>query len=212
MHGVSEASINQTDDSNEGAGRRRRSPVSSRVLIAVGAALVVFAGVAAFVWARDSGNSKSTTTTPTTAATVPGVKAQIVSVAKLQAIAATSGRSIYWAGPRTGTKLEYTQKTDGTTYVRYLTGSAKAGAPGANYVVVATYAQPNAYDAVKRSADQQHLFLAQLPGGAIAVTRPNRPQNIYVVYHSRPYQIEVYTPSPAQTRQLVFGGAIQPVR
>jgi hypothetical protein len=211
MHDVSEASVNRTDDPGEGAGRRRRSPVGSRVLIAAGAALVVFAGVAAFVWTRDSGNSNGSTTIPTTAATVPGVKAEIVSLAKLRAIAATSGRSIYWAGPRRGTKLEYTQKTDGTTYVRYLTGSAKAGAPGANYVVIATYAQPDAYDAVKRSAEQEHLFIAQLSGGALAVTRPNRPQNIYVVHRDRPYQVEVYTPKPRETRRLVFGGTIQPV-
>ena len=181
-----------------------------RALLAAGAALVAFAAVGAFVWARRSGNSNSSPA-QTTASTVPGVKAEIVSVRELRAIAAKSGRSIYWAGPRPGTKLEYTQKTDRTTYVRYLTGSARAGAPGADYVVIATYTQSDAYAQVKRFAEQQHLFTAQLPGGAIAVTRPNRPQNIYLVFRGRPYQVEVYAPKAAETRRLVFGGAIQAV-
>lgn len=186
--------------------------MSSRALVAAVVAVVVFAAVGAFIWSRNSDNSaKSNTAPPAKSVTVPGVKAEIVSAERLRAIAA-AGRSIYWAGPRPGTRLEYTQKTDGTTYVRYLTGSAKAGAPGANYVVIATYSQPDAVGRVKRTAEQQHLFLAELPGGAVAVTRPGRPQNIYVAYPRRPYQIEVYTPKPVETRGIVFGGQIQPVR
>jgi hypothetical protein len=185
-------------------------PSSARRLLVAGVlALVVFAAVGAYIWARHSGKSKNATVS--TRPLVPGVKAEIVSVARLRAIAAAGGRSIYWAGPRPGTRLEYTQKTDGTTYVRYLTGSAKAGSPGASYVVVATYSEPNAYTQVKRTAEQQHLFVAQLPHGVLAVTRPNRPQNIYVVYSGQPYQIEVYTPKTAETRGIVFAGQIQRV-
>jgi hypothetical protein len=188
-----------------------RSPFGSRALLAVGAAVVVLA-VAAFVWTRSSSGSKNTSAPPTTASTVRGTMAEIVSVAQLRALAAAAGSSIYWAGQRPGTRLEYTQRTDGTTYVRYLTGSAVAGAPGANYVVIATYTQPNALNRVKRTADQRHYSLANLPRGAIAVTKPGRPQNIYVVYPGRPYQIEVYSPRPAETRAIVFGGAVQQVR
>lgn len=190
--------------------RARRVQVNSGVLIAGIVAIVVFAAVGAFVWARDSSNS-TRSSTPTKGVTVPGVNAEIVSLARLRALALAGGRAIYWAGPQPGTKLEYTQKTNGITYVRYLTGSAKAGAPGANDIVIATYLQPNAYTRVKRTAERQHLFVAQLRNSAIAVTRPDRPQNINVVYPGRPYQVEVYTPKPAETRRLVFGDAIQAV-
>jgi hypothetical protein len=188
-----------------------RIPGGSRPLFGLGAAVVVFAAVAAFVWTRSSSDSNNTSAPPTTASTVRGTKAEIVSFARLRALAAAAGRSIYWAGQRPGTRLEYTQRTDGTTYVRYLTGSAAAGAPGARYVVIATYTQPNALSRVKRTADQRHYSIANLPGGAIAVTKPARPENIYVVYPGRPYQIEVYSPRPAETRAIVFSGAIQPV-
>jgi hypothetical protein len=186
----------------------------------VAAAVVVSCAVGAFIWITQSSDkpdslgtvSSSNALGQTGAATVPGVTAEIVSASELHAIAAAAGRPVYWAGPRRRTKLEYTEKTDGTIYVRYLTGSAKAGAAGAGYVVVATYPQPRAYQRVKRIAKEKHMFVATLPSGAIAVTRPNRPQNIYVLFPNRAYQIEVYAPNAAETRRLVFGGAIQPIR
>jgi hypothetical protein len=191
--------------------RTQRIPGGSRTLLAVGAGVVVFAAVGAFVWTRSSTGSNNSSAPPTTASTVSGTKAEIVSIARLGALAGAARRSIYWAGPRPRTRLEYTQKSDGTTYVRYLTGSAAAGAPGATYVVIATYAQPNALSRVKQTARQQHYSIVKLPGGAIAVTKPGRPQNMYVVYPGVPYQIEVYSPSPAQTRAIVLGGSVQRV-
>jgi len=56
------------------------------------------------------------------------------------------------------------------------------------------------------------MFVADLAGGGIAVTKPGRPQNIYVLYPGRPYRIEVYAPDAATARRLVFGGGIQPVQ
>lgn len=188
----------------------RKSRFNRRRLIFVTVAAVVCAAVAAFVWVRHTNDSSTPPTAKTT--TVAGVNAEVVSPSQLHSIAARAGGSVYWLGPRPGTKLEYTQKRDGTTYVRYLTGTAKAGAPGAKYVVVATYREPDAYARIKQSAARQHLFVAQLPNGAIAVSRPDRPQNLYVVYRDAPYQIEVYTPTQAETRRIVFGGAVQPVR
>jgi hypothetical protein len=189
------------------------------------AGLIVFAGVAAAVWTLNSTGSHSTTssTASSTAAaggalarsggvaTVAAVRAEIVSPAQLREIAAANARPLYWAGPRKGTRLEYTRTSDGTTYVRYLTGSAKAGDAGAGYVVVATYSQPNAYNRVSAIARRKHFFIATVANGGIAVTKPERPQNVYLVYPNHPYQIEVYAPTAARTRRLVFGGAIRRV-
>jgi hypothetical protein len=225
---VSGASLGGTDESAPDGGPEpirepgRRRYLKSRPLLALAVALVVFAAVGAFIWVVQSSDSDKSSTPAavsgsnglgeTGGTTVPGVAARVVSVAGLRAIAAAAGRPVYWAGPRPRTNLEYTQKTDGTTYVRYLTGSASAGAPGAGYVVIATYPQTQAYRRVKRIAQEKHMFVAALPSGAIAVTKPSRPQNIYVLFPDRAYQIEVYAPNASETRRLVFGGAIQPVR
>jgi hypothetical protein len=222
---VSEVSTSGADDTAEHEGRQaeRRRRLPSRALLAAVVAVVVFAAVAAFVWVLQSGDSDDRGTPAavsgssglglsTGGATVPGVAAEVVSIARLRRIVAAAGRPVYWVGPQGRTRIEYTQTRDGTTYVRYLTGSATAGAPGAGYIVVATYLQPDAYRRVKRIAQAQHMFVADLPGGAIAVTKPSRPQNIHVVYPGRPYQIEVYAPKAAEGRKLVFEGSIQPVR
>jgi hypothetical protein len=109
-------------------------------------------------------------------------------------------------------RLELTRRTDGTTYVRYLTGRAGAGNRSAGYVVVATYAQPDAYGRVSAIASRKHLAVKHLANGGIAVTRPGRPQNIFLVYPDQPYQVEVYAPTAGEARRLVFSGAVAPLR
>lgn len=186
-----------------------------RIAAAAVVALIVFLAVGAAVWFLDSDNSddsaQATATSSTQSSALPAVTPRIVSVALLRTFASGSGRPVYWAGARRGTRLEYTRRTDGATFVRYLTGTAKPGNGNAGYVVVATYAQPDAYKRVSTIASRQHLPVKRIAGGGIAVTRKGRPQNIYVVYPDQQYQVEVYAPTAAETRHLVYTGAIKPV-
>ena len=198
--------------------RTARSPkrgLRGRAGSAILVGLIVFAAVGAFVWFRssaDTTNATRPTAAPTsTPVAVQAVAAKIVSIQTLRALATANGRPLYWAGARPATRIEYTRRTDGTTFVRYLTGRAKAGDPSARYVVVATYAQPDAYARVAAIASRTHLVEARLPDGGIAITRPGRPQNIHVVYPKLPYQIEVYAPTAQQARKIVFAGAVKPV-
>jgi hypothetical protein len=188
-----------------------------RIGLATIGVLIVFAGVGAAVWLLQSSDSENAPSggpsvqDGTGSTTLPGVGAEIVSEPRLRQLATASGHMVYWAGPRSGTRLEYTQIANGTTYVRYLTRSAKAGDPSARYLVVATYSQPDAFKRVSEIAGRQHLFIASLGNGGIAVTRPGRPRNVYVVYPGRPYQVEVYAPSAAEARRVAVSGAIAPV-
>jgi hypothetical protein len=65
---------------------------------------------------------------------------------------------------------------------------------------------------VSAIASRKHLAVKRLPNGGIAVTRRGRPQNIYLVYPSQPYQVEVYAPTAGEARRLVLSGAIASVR
>ena len=195
----------------------RSSPSNSRrgrIAAAAVVALIVFVAVGAAVWFLNSDDSATSTTTSSTpqSAALPAVAPRIVSVALLRRFASTGDRPVYWAGERRGARLEYTRRNDGSTFVRYLTGSAKPGNRSAGYVVVATYAQPDAYKRVSTIASQKHLAVKRIADRGIAVTRSGRPQNIYVVYPDQPYQVEVYAPTAAEARHLVFTGAITPVR
>ncbi len=192
------------------SGARRRRGAAAIVV-----ALIVFVAVGALVWFLSSTDSMGSTEpiAPAVAASGPvhGVAAKVVSVQALHRLVRANGRPLYWAGARRATRIEYTRRTDGTTFVRYLTGHAKAGDPSAGYVVVATYSQPDAYRRVSAIASRSHLTEVRLGDGGVAITRPGRPQNIYLVYPKRPYQIEVYAPTPQRARRLVFAGAIKPV-
>ena len=179
-------------------------------LTAVLVGLGVFAVTAITIWLLDtSSEQKDAVVAPPT--TSVGVKARIVTIAALQSLADAHGRPVYWAGERPGTSLEYTQTTDGNVYVRYLTGSAKAGDKGASYVVVATYVQPNAFARVQSIAQRQHLSVERLPNGAIAVTEPRNARNVHLVFPVEPYQIEVYAPTAVEARRIVRSGAVRPV-
>ncbi|HXY84006.1 MAG TPA: hypothetical protein VEH52_00875 [Gaiellaceae bacterium] len=184
-----------------------------RLLIAAVVAVAVFAGAAVSVWQLDSSSSGASTTSTESAVPMPAivaVKPEIVSAVTLRQMARALGQPVYWAGSRAGTRIEFTRASSGSTYVRYLTGSAKAGDKRPNFVVVATYAQPDAYARVEAIAKKQNLDMVDLPNGAVAVTEPGSPRNIHVVFKTLPYQVEVYAPSAAEARSIVQSGALKP--
>jgi hypothetical protein len=186
----------------------------SRLVIAVVVAVAVFAAAAIAVWqlnSEDATSNASTTTISTVPSTPPGVPARIVTTAQLRAFAAGLGRPLYWAGNRRGARMEYTQASDGSTYVRYLTGSAAVGDNRPEFVVVATYPQPDAFARVRKAARANHYKIEQLSDGAIAVTEPRTPKNIHIVSPGKPYQVEVFAPTAAQARSIVLSGALVPV-
>jgi hypothetical protein len=184
----------------------------SRIAVAALAAVVVFGVVAIVVWRLDTGSSNDrTAATPAASTSSVGVAARIVTPEALRTIASALGRPVYWAGKRPPARLEYTEASDGSTYVRYLTGSARAGAKGSAYVVVATYAQPDALDRVRAIARKRHFTVERLPAGAVAVTDPNSPRNIHLVFGKQPYQVEVYAPTAEEAGQIVRSGAVEPV-
>lgn len=219
--GATEGSASSASEARWGAAKRFADR-HRRALLAAGAAAIVFVAVAVFVWASGSTTPGAADDAPAgvegiapregaATAVLPSLGASVVTPAELQAAATESGRALYWAGERPRARLELTRTADGTTYVRYLTGTARAGAPGAGYVVVATYAQPDAYARVTSAARREHYFTADLAGRGRAVIDPDRPQNIYLVHPGQPYQVEVYAPTGDAARKLVFGGAIQPI-
>jgi hypothetical protein len=184
----------------------------SRTLVAVGAAVAVFAVTAIVIWLLDSDSDAGKAGAPPVVSTTPvGVSARVVSAATLQTIARAGARPIFWAGERNGARIEYTQASDGSTYVRYLTGSARAGDKRSSYVVVATYAQSDAYARVSKVAVEKHFGVEHLSGGGLAVTEPKSPRNVHIVYPKLPYQVEVYAPGPGQAQRIAHSGAVTPV-
>jgi hypothetical protein len=141
-----------------------------------------------------------------------GAGARVVSVEELQETAGSRDRPIFWAGPRSGATYEFTETSDGSTYVRYLTGGAEVGDPSPNFLTVATYPLDNGYARVVAAGRREGAETTELQNGGIALVNEDRPSSVYLAYPRGKYQVEVYDPSPEEALDLVVSGAVQPVR
>jgi len=134
--------------------------------------------------------------------------AEIVSADALREASANGATPVYWAGELRGTRLELSQASEGRTYVRYLTGDAKAGDPRASFLTVSTYAQPEAVAALRRQGKKPGGVLGDAPGSGTIYFDRNDPQSVYLAYPGVSVEIEVYDPSPKHALQLVNSGQI----
>ncbi|MDQ3644093.1 MAG: hypothetical protein M3356_01085 [Actinomycetota bacterium] len=119
---------------------------------------------------------------------------------------------VFWAGERPNTELEYTETSDKRTFVRYLTGSAKAGDPRAVFVSVATYPRPEALTELKGIANRKGVTSAPVPGGGLYAYYKTKPLSVYVAYPDKPVMIEVYAAKAGDARGIARSGDITPVR
>jgi hypothetical protein len=145
--------------------------------------------------------------TGTTAKRAPAATASIRALASLSA---SVGHPVYWAGPKDGYRYELTHTTDGRIYIRYLPAGVAVGTPSPNYLTVGTYPVADAPATVRAIGNKPGGSLLQLAGGAVAALDPDHPLSTYVAYPGSSYEIEVYDPSPGQSRRVVASGAIVP--
>jgi hypothetical protein len=181
--------------------KKRRLPTDFRL----GAVVAVVLGLALLAFVLLSGGDDDGESSSSTAA-------QEVTVEELQESAGSRERPIFWAGPRSGATYEFTETSDGSTYVRYLTGGADVGDPSPNFLTVATYPLENGYARVVAAAKREGAETTELQNGGLALVNADRPSSVYLAYPRGKYQVEVYDPSPEEALDLVVSGAVQPVR
>jgi hypothetical protein len=177
---------------------RRRKLLGLVVVVAVG----LVAGVAAWfllVRPKDDGSSAP----PLPSAATP----EIASIADLRALA-DSGQTFYWAGVRSGTRIELTA-ADGTVFIRYLPPGTQAGS-AAPELTVATYARLNGFEEVSRAAEGAGVIKLALPRGGVAVVDDTGGTNVHLAYPGEPYQIEVYSPVVGAAKRLVENATVRP--
>jgi hypothetical protein len=168
-------------------------------------ALAVAAGLIAWAVIGSDDNSSPKANTVTVSPVGPvGLSAQ-----GLRNRTASLKQPIYWAGPKPGYVYELTRTDTGNVYVRYLPPGANPGAPGAPYLIIATYPYANALEALSAVSNGRQLGL---PGGGIALVDEKYPKSVHVAFPGINYQIEVYDPSPARSRQVAVSGDVRPVR
>ncbi len=200
-------------------GRPEKHP--SKLSIGLGAliALAVAAGLLAWVLIDRSDDDQAAATTPTTAAAAPTLgsapaetlsKPAFQTVAALRAAAAINPNPIYWAGARQGRRLEFSQTSGGTVYVRYLPTGTAAGTLEP-YLTVATYPRPNGYAEVQAAAKNEGSKSFEVAEGGLAVYDPASPTNVHIGFPGKAYQIEVFAPEKGLALRLVTNEKIKAV-
>jgi hypothetical protein len=162
------------------------------------AAVLGLAVVVGVVWLVGRGNNSSTSIPATT---------RIVSQDALPALAGSANQPVFWIGPERGARYVFERRSNGQTYIRYLSSQMKSDTT--DTLTVGTYPMRNAYVVTlalgKRSGWTR---LATGAGGVNAFVNKNYPDSVYLALPGLDYQVEVYDPKPGGAAALVQSGRV----
>jgi len=136
----------------------------------------------------------------------------LLTAGALRAITAETGHAVYGVAAPVGTRPEVTRGSNGEVWVRYLAPGAKLGDPRADRLTVGTYPRTDALAAARAAAEGDRSRSAELPDGGLMLWNLDRPESVYAAGPASDLLVEVYSPDPAQARELVRAGAVAPLR
>ena len=109
-----------------------------------------------------------------------------------------------------GNTYELTQTRIGRVYVRYLPPGVLVGI-NKPFLTIATYPFPHAFAALNALVKNQGGGI-KLDHGGIALVDRAYPKSVHLAYPGSDYEVEVFSPSPPRTREVVVSGHVGPVR
>jgi hypothetical protein len=136
--------------------------------------------------------------------------AEAVTLARLKALAASLGHSVYWAGAKVGTTYELSRSPGDRVFVRYLPRGVEVGSDKP-YLTIGTYRVNNAFAVTTSLARNPSSVRIATRDGSIAFYSKTRPTNVYLAYPGSDIQVEVYDPSAGVAHGLVASQSIAPV-
>jgi len=186
------------------------SPVLKVVIAAVVSIVAVVLIVVFLIPGDDSTKSSATPQTPA-AGTYETVGPKIVSEKELGKFSNEIEQPIYWAGPVDGASYELMRTSTGNVFVRYLDNDSQLGSESADFVAIGTYPISDGVAALERAADEAGAELEDSNDGGLLYVSPTNPSSVYLAYPGSDYQIEVYSPDPAEALEMAKQGRVQPV-
>jgi hypothetical protein len=133
-------------------------------------------------------------------------KPTIVTEQQLRQYGADNG-TVYWAGAEADQEYELTRSSAGATFIRYLPKGVKAGSEQ-KYLTVATYPEENGYSLLQESVNSKTLTAQKTKSGALVVINPQTVQSTYFSFPKANFQVEVFSPTSDQSKDLVLQGKI----
>ena len=135
----------------------------------------------------------------------------VLSRSQLLARACSLSHPVYWVGPQQRTKrYELTSKSGGQVYVRYLPSTTQAANQSPDFLVVGTYAVPDARGALETAANSpKRAEKLSRRNGFEMMSAPGT-KHAYVVFDDQPeLQIEIFSPRPGEAEKLATSGSLR---
>jgi hypothetical protein len=193
---------------NSGVGHLDRLGRFPNVRIGAAVALALAAAFVVWLVVRSGGHSPAARPAAASQALpqAAGVGPVAESADGLKGFAAAVGHPVYWVGDQPGKTYELTQTRSGRIYIRYLPPGVAVGA-NRWFLTVATYPYPHAYASLAALAKHQGGAI-RLGHGGIALVDQAYPKSVHVAYPGVDFEVEVFSPSPARSRQVVTSGEV----
>jgi hypothetical protein len=172
------------------------------VRLCVGGLIVATVAVILVVSALDDGESHGDRS-----------EAVVLSKSELVARAGSLSHPAYWVGPQPGTKrYEFTSNPGEQFYIRYLPAAAEPGDERPDFLVVGTYAVPDAQSALELSARDSKQTKTLLKEDGFEMMSAPGSKHAYVVFDDqRELQVEIFSPQPGEAEKLATSGVLRPV-
>lgn len=138
---------------------------------------------------------------------VPVGKPIIVTEQELRDYGRDNG-TVYWAGARPDTQYELTRSSAGASFVRYLPDGVEVGSES-KYLTVATYPQERGYELLQESANSSSMSSQKTTSGALVVINAQAPGSTYFSFANANFQVEVFSPTKDESKDLVLDGNIK---
>lgn len=177
------------------------------------AAVLIGAVLVSAVAGYQVGAQKSeTNVTTASTSTFTDIVAGKVALTESELIAAVKkiGVTAYWAGPVKGAKYTLSVPSDGQAYIRYLPNGEGLTDTNPNYVVIATYATTNAFEATQSAGNQTNGITFVNTDGAAVYYNKSTATNVYLAYPGKNFQIEIFDPIAKTSLEIASkSGAIR---
>jgi len=141
------------------------------------------------------------------------VAAGVLSADELRERAGDVNFTVYWAGPRDDTRLEFERTDEGNVFVRYLPEEGDPADERSDSLTIGSYPVGDAVAGLKVVAKRPGAETYDLPGEpkAIVVSNENAPNSVYVALPDSAVQVEVYHPDPKRALETVLSGEVVPL-
>ncbi len=177
------------------------------IQVAVGAAIAGALISGGLVFAITSIGSTSITEAGATLGQVALTEAQ------LRDLVISKKLTAYWVGPLDGAKYSLISNANGQVFVRYLPEGKGLEDTNADYRVIATYPQSDAFSITKAAGNQANAISFTNVDGAQVFYSKSYAANVYVAFPDAPYEIEIFDPKDGGALSLATNaGLIQKIK